>query len=164
MIKNPLLSKKYAKGLYEAVKGAIDLTLLEKNLAGKEQILSKPGLSLDELISLCGFTPQPQLKTLMKILLRRKRQNLLSEIAKMYRMISEETKGIKRAELVTAVPIATANQKKIEKLLCEKFGAKKVIIESRVDTSIIGGIKIKFGDVLMDGSILTPIETFAHQI
>ena len=160
MLKNPSLTKRYAKGLFEATKGTIDLARLEAGLIGKEKELSRPRMTVNELIKLCGFEPPRPVRALLAILIRRKRQKLLPEIAEAYRIISEEMQGIKRAEVTTAVPLNSKTKKRIEEELTKKYDANKVIVNNRVDKSIIGGLRIKFGDTLIDGSVETFLNVF----
>ncbi|MBN1305695.1 MAG: F0F1 ATP synthase subunit B [Anaerolineales bacterium] len=55
------------------------------------------------------------------------------------------------AEVTSALPLTDAEQKKVEQGVLAKSGAKEVSF--RVDPSILGGLVIKVGDKVLDGSV-----------
>ncbi len=55
------------------------------------------------------------------------------------------------AEVTSALPLNAGEQETVKKNILEKVGAKAVAF--RVDPSILGGLVIKVGDKVMDGSV-----------
>jgi len=55
------------------------------------------------------------------------------------------------AEVTSALPLNTGEQETVKKSILDKVGAKAVAF--RVDPSILGGLIIKVGDKVMDGSV-----------
>jgi len=88
----------------------------------------------------------------MKALLENKRQDLISDISDSYNLKAMESK---RQLLVTAVTHEKLSDELTDyvKKALEKFFDKDVIIESTVDPSILGGIKLRIGNTVIDGSV-----------
>ena len=61
--------------------------------------------------------------------------------------------GIVEAEIITRYKIQDTRYKQIEDFLKAKYKAKEVVIKNVVDEKIKGGIIIKIGDEVLDGSI-----------
>lgn len=55
------------------------------------------------------------------------------------------------AEVTSALPLNAGEQETVKKTILDKVGAKAVAF--RVDASILGGLVIKVGDKVMDGSV-----------
>ncbi len=60
------------------------------------------------------------------------------------------------AEVTSALPLSDSEQDTVKKSVLEKVGAKNV--DFRVDPSILGGLVIKVGDKVVDGSVAGKLE------
>jgi F-type H+-transporting ATPase subunit b len=60
------------------------------------------------------------------------------------------------AEITSALPLTEKEQDTVKKSVLEKVGAKEVAF--RVDPSILGGLVIKVGDKVLDGSVAGKLE------
>ncbi len=60
------------------------------------------------------------------------------------------------AEVTSALPLNGSEQDTVKKDLLAKVGAKEVSF--RVDPSILGGVVIKVGDKVLDGSVAGKLE------
>jgi len=125
-------------------------------------ILSSPVFSLeermkilDDVLAKAGFSEV--INNFLRILMERKRINRVLEIAEYYSFLLDEFLGIARAKIITAKPI---KKKTMEKLIAalEKFTSKKVEAETEIDESIIGGVVVKIGNLILDGSIVAQLE------
>ena len=88
----------------------------------------------------------------MNTLLENKRQDLISDISDSYNLKAMESKNQLLVAAVTSEKLSDELTDNVKKAL-EKFYKKDVIIESTVDPSIIGGIKLRIGNTVIDGSI-----------
>jgi len=61
--------------------------------------------------------------------------------------------GIVVAEIVSRVEMRNDELKKIEEFIMKKYGGDKVEIKNTIDGKIKGGIVIKVGDEVIDGSV-----------
>lgn len=88
----------------------------------------------------------------MKTLLENKRQDLISDISDNYNLKAMESRKQLLVTAVTHEKLSDELTENVKKAL-EKFYNKDVIIESTVDPSILGGIKLRIGNTVIDGSV-----------
>jgi F-type H+-transporting ATPase subunit delta len=88
---------------------------------------------------------------LFRLLRQKGRFALGPSIGSYYRELRDEERGIVRAEVRTAVELDDARREAIVQRLREWTG-KSVEIEAAVDEELIGGVVVRIGDRLIDGS------------
>jgi len=93
----------------------------------------------------------PLALNLVYLLVTRGRLRMVGDIADEYQRLLDSYRGIERAEVTTAIPLDAEDRQKLEKRLGAVVG-KKVILEPKVDPSVLGGIVARIGDKLLDGS------------
>ena len=81
-----------------------------------------------------------------------KRQDLIPDISNSYNLKAMESKNQLFVSAVTHEKLSDELTDSVKKSL-EKFFDKDVIIESTIDPSIIGGIKLRIGNTVIDGSV-----------
>lgn len=89
---------------------------------------------------------------LFRLLRRKGRLALGPSIASFLRELVDEERGVLRAVVTTAVELDDARREQIRQQIVQSSGRQQVEIETRVDPSILGGIVIRIGDQMMDGS------------
>ncbi|PID75268.1 MAG: F0F1 ATP synthase subunit delta [Deltaproteobacteria bacterium] len=92
----------------------------------------------------------------LRLLVQKKRIEILPEIAEAYKGMVDEVKNISHGNVVAAVELSEDLKSNIQKVL-ETLTGKKVELTTSVDPSIIGGIVAKVGDLVLDGSIKTQL-------
>ena len=169
---------KYAKGLFSVGKelGKIkefgeELKQIKELLISMPEVLSAlqnpiypPDLKMeiiDEILKVIKV--DPEIERFLKLLVERRRIQYIKEIVAMYQELLDEEFNIARGEVITAYPISEEEKKEIESVLKE-YLKKEVILESKVDEGIIGGIKIKIGDLIFDGTLKTQLGKFKEII
>ena len=93
----------------------------------------------------------------LQLLLRRRRFALLPEILAEYVRMDEEKRGIKRTQVVSAVPLE-GGEKELIKSKLEALTGQTILIDTKVDPSILGGIVIYIDGKVIDGSVRTGLE------
>ena len=84
---------------------------------------------------------------------RNRKLKLAEKIIEQFGKIYNQKKGIVEAEVVTARKLEGLQVHKVESYIKEKYQAKEVIINNIIDKSVRGGMIIRVGDEVMDGSI-----------
>ena len=82
---------------------------------------------------------------------------LLPAIARAYRDLTDAHVGRVRAEVISAEALTPATVDRVRRSLEQRTG-KKVIIHSKVDPDLIGGVVARVGDLVLDGSVRTQLE------
>ena len=92
------------------------------------------------------------LSKFMKTLIENKRQDLIPDISNSYSLRAMESK---KQILVTAITHEKLSDELINSVIkaLEKSFDKRVKIESIVDPAIIGGITLRIGNTVIDGSV-----------
>ncbi len=160
------LAEKYALALFElAEEGDISNKVKEdiEALSGIFQenaefknFLDNPGISKAARVNamkqfFAGKVEGVSLNIIM-LLVEKRLESILPLIAKQFRSFLHEKEGMIEARVTTARELSNSEYETIAQRLGKKF-AKPVVLEKRVDESIIGGIIIQIGDKLIDGSI-----------
>jgi len=96
-------------------------------------------------------------KNFLNLLLDKNRVGAIEAITAYYARLTDEVSGIARAEIVTARPLKEEALGRIEKSL-EELTSKKIKPEVREDKGLIGGIVVKIGDLVLDGSVKAQLE------
>lgn len=167
--------KRYAQALFELA--------LEKGEPKSWQVsLSKVANTITD-ITIMGLLENPKLpfdmkKSLLKerlgevdtlihnlacLLMSRGKLKILGDISRQYALLLDAHYGIQRVEVITAVPLDDEAKKSISMQFAKMVG-HKVIIDARIDLSIVGGFTAKISDILIDGSIHNMLESLKKRV
>ncbi len=100
---------------------------------------------------------------LVKLLAENGRLTVLPEISKLYHHYKAEHDGAIDVEVATAYVLKPAQEKLLSNALQAKLG-RVVNIHSRKDINLIGGFKLRAGDMVIDGSISGQLNQLAHEL
>jgi len=93
----------------------------------------------------------PLILNLARLLVRRRRASLGPQIAQAFQELIDEARGILHAIVTSAVPLTEQDRAAVQRRLIEITGGQ-VQMETQVDESILGGLVVRIGDRLIDGS------------
>jgi len=99
---------------------------------------------------------------LIGMLVDNKRVSLLNEVAEKYIILNEQLKGEGVAFVTTAVPLTAELEEKILKQV-ESMTGNKVVLENKVDESIVGGFILRVGDLQYDASISNKLNNLKRE-
>ena len=100
----------------------------------------------------------PELQSLVSLLARNGRTSYLKYVLITFLRLHNEEHHIKLATLCTAVP-SPQTEEQVRKLL----EGSKVIFDTRVDPSLIGGFVLKVDDMLLDASVSSQLSEIRRQ-
>lgn len=92
-------------------------------------------------------------KKFTALLIKNGQLKMAGKIIEKFSGIYNQKNGIVEAEVTTRDKIQDTITKQIEKYIKEKYKAKEVVINNKIDENIKGGIVIKVGDEIIDTSI-----------
>ncbi|OEF99886.1 ATP synthase F1 subunit delta [Vulcanibacillus modesticaldus] len=172
-----LVAKRYAKALFEVAKDKGLLDQVEQDL----QLIVKISRETEDFMT---FLRNPQIsgnvkkdiidsafknniseiaQNLFYQLIDRNRVEVLEEILYHYVKLANEVRGIVDVVAITATPLDDATTEKIAKSFSDKMG-KKVRLKNSVDPTILGGMVIRIGDRIYDGSINTKLQVIKRSL
>jgi len=109
---------------------------------------------LDELLRRLALGPTAQHMT--RLLLQRGRMKALPAIARALRALVDESAGRVRARVTSAKPLDPTMEERIRSAISQAT-SRTVVLEKRVDPSLIAGIVTQVGDTVYDGSLAAQI-------
>ena len=71
--------------------------------------------------------------------------------------------GIERVEAVSAVKMTDEQIEKLREKLHALTG-KTIIVKNTVDPTILGGVKLRYGAVQLDGSVKSKLDAFSERL
>ncbi len=146
-----------------------DLTQLADSITNQEfgEILAAPRIAASQkeriVREALGSSVGPLALNLMFLLVSRNAIHSLPEVADRYQEMLDAHRGIERAEVVSAVPLDDAQRDSVADML-ERTSGKEIRLSARVDPEILGGMVIRVGDRVMDGSARTRLQSMRREI
>lgn len=96
-------------------------------------------------------------KNFLRLLLEKDRMEAVGDISAYYDRLIDEISGITRAEITAARPIKAEALEKLASAL-GRLTSKKVKTNVREDAGLIGGLVVRIGDLVLDGSVKAQLE------
>lgn len=164
---NRTVPRRYAQALLMIAVERNALEEYEKQLEiFREILLNEPNLKV--LMDNPKILPENKKKVLIPLIegrlnqiivnflclvLDKRRENLYLEIIEEYRNYADQARNIIDAEVRSAVQLTDKDFRELEQRLSKATG-KKVRMKSTIDTSLIGGLVVRVGDTVIDGSVI----------
>ena len=173
-------ARRYARALFDVVlqqQGDLDrigreldeFAVLVAGNPALHAVISNPAVPagkkramVDALVAQAGTLSDPVARTLA-LLADRDRLALIPQIARAYGERLMDHRHIVRAEVTTAVPIVAERTKAIAAALGKATG-RQVLVDSKVDGAILGGVVARVGSIVYDGSVARQLERMKEQL
>ena len=146
-----------------------DMKSVQATLEGSKElrgVLKSPVIKLEDKKAafLQIFDKQTaSTKGLINILADNRRTAILGGVAESYMNLYNEAKGVKVAQVTTAVALSSEMQTKVLAKVKEMTGSDNVSIENTIDESIIGGFILRVGDLQYNASIANQLGTIKRE-
>jgi F-type H+-transporting ATPase subunit delta len=109
------------------------------------------------LAQLLGDKVHPALLDTVLLIIGQNRGNRLAQILEQFKTVAAEARQHIAGEVVSAVALDDATVKRLETELSKQSG-KNVHLMRRVDPSILGGLVVRLGHEIIDGSVKRKLE------
>jgi F-type H+-transporting ATPase subunit delta len=90
--------------------------------------------------------------SIFKVLTKKNREKLIFPIAKEFQKIFNQQNGIQHITVSTATPL-TPEQRQSFKAMVAKSSNLEIVLNEKIDESLIGGFVLKVGDTQIDTSV-----------
>jgi F-type H+-transporting ATPase subunit delta len=170
------LSGRYAIALFELANERKQLDAAGTSLAALKQALAEsedfrtltrsPLIGRDEALRAVAATAaalrlDPITTNFLGVLARNRRLSQLGSVIRAFETLAARHRGEIRAQVTSAHPLDEGQIEALRKNLRTRFGTN-IAIDPGVDPTILGGLIVKVGSRMIDGSIRTKLNNLAH--
>lgn len=161
-----VVAKRYAEALLQLGNEKATLDALNEEASVVQEafkqnpkllaFLTHPGVKNDKKKQFIADVFQglsTELMNTMKLLAERNRIELMPAIVDYFIEFTNAAKGISKATVFSVRALSDVEIQKLGETFAIRFGKKAIKLENKVDPSIIGGIKLRMGNTIYDGSI-----------
>jgi F-type H+-transporting ATPase subunit delta len=113
--------------------------------------------ALSALLAAAGI--QGLAANFLKLVASKRRLFAVSGMIRGYKALNDAAKGVTRAEVTVAEPLSDANLAALQSALAQASGGRSVVVDVKVDPAIIGGLVVKLGSRMVDGSLKTKLNS-----
>ncbi|MCX6364507.1 MAG: ATP synthase F1 subunit delta [Actinobacteria bacterium] len=106
---------------------------------------------------------QPLVANTLQLMLDRGRFGLVAELREAYEALAVTEADLIKVEVTSAVELTAAAREKIVARVAAAAG-RRVELAARVDPGIIGGLVLRVGDVIVDGSVQARIRQLRRRL
>jgi len=177
-MKNSILANRYAKALFsvalednafdEFAKSLAQVAVAMNTQPEVKDGITNPLYPVDVRCKVMAYIAETigasqVIKNFLDLVILKKRAAFLPDIAEAFQSLIDAQRNICQGTVVTAMPLTPELNVKLQTTL-EKITGKKVVLSSKVDPSIIGGLIAKVGDLVLDGSIRSQLQGLKESI
>ena len=132
-----------------------------------QMLIANPGVTrnqlLDLILEIAGEQLDEHARNLVRVLNHYRRLNSAPLILKQYEALRAKAEGVIEADMETAFPISDEQSAMLADALQKTFG-RKIRMKSTVNKELIGGVIIRAGDWVVDGSVRARLSKLARAL
>ena len=127
-------------------------------------VLTNPTIPSDQRMDLVTSAAlETEATNLAKLLIEANRVQEIGAIADEFQDLADDAAGRVRATVTTAVELAARDRDRVAVELSQRLG-KTVTMRVEVDPRILGGLKVQYGDRLIDASVATRLQQLRRRL
>ena len=172
-----VVAKRYASALFEIAKEQQLLDQLEQELRVVKQVfaqneallsvLNHPKVALAKkkaLIQEAFASVSNVLQHTFMLLLDRHRIDIVEDLVDAFITLANEARGVAEAIVYSARPLTEDETKALAEVFAKKVGVDSLRITNIIDKDVIGGIKVRIGNRIFDGSVSGKLARLQRQL
>ncbi len=176
------LARRYARALIGLAKSPAQRDKFAKDLLSLSDVLKQrdsDGASILSVLSADRFPLQqrqklagtfarrvaadPTVTKFVDVVLHNGRIDGIAQIASAYQRMADDVAGRVQAHITSASPLPSDAVAKITTALCAATG-KQVVTTQSVDPELIGGVAVKVGSFVLDGSVRATLAQLREEL
>ncbi len=170
------IARPYAKAAFEYARDSKQLSQWAEQLAiaaavtadkGMQAALNDPALTVEDqvrmLCDVCGDALGTQARNFIAVLATNKRLLLLPEIHSLFAQYKANQEKSVDVEVISAFDLADAARDRLAEVLGKKL-ERQVKVRTTTDSNLLGGVLIRAGDLVIDGSVRGRLNKLAAAI
>ena len=168
-------AKRYAKAVFELARDEGHVEQWQRRLTRIRElfddpataaVLANPTIPAEQREALVAGTPHvldPEATNLARLLIESSRTGDAAEIDEEFQRLADEAAGRVRATVTTAIELEPEDRERVTRELSQRL-QKDVHIGVVVDPRILGGMKLQYGDRIVDASVATKLEQLRRRL
>jgi F-type H+-transporting ATPase subunit delta len=168
-------ARRYAKAVFDLAEreGEVDewgrrVAAIRQLLSDPEiaSVLTNPTIATEQRFALISDAPHvldPEATNLAKLLIESNRVRDVTEVEVEFQRLADEAAGRVRATVTTAVELTPKDRDRVADELSKRLG-KEIRMHLVVDPRILGGLKLQYGDRLVDASVSTRLQQLRRRL
>ena len=174
---NVIIARRYAQALKEEADGLDsiervdeDVALIRDSLASSRelnQFFESPVISREKKASVVNelFGERVEKITLQFLLLmiEKRREQIFPEVVRAYQALRDDQLGLVNVAVRVAAELGEAEEAELIATI-EKMISKKVRLETLVDETLLGGLIVRVGDTVYDGSFANQLQALRDRL
>lgn len=130
------------------------------------KMLDSPALSREERLALIDGSLASLNKSLVntaKLLTEKRLAHTIPKVLEHFIKAYERSRGIERVEVISAIPLSESQKARLKAKL-EGITKKQIIINNTHDPALLGGMKLRYMGLELDGSVKTKLDGFEKSL
>lgn len=175
MQENITIARPYAQAVFETAVAESDfdswskmLELLKAIVSDKDMqaVIGNPRVEKSTLLEIVlhvyGDKVKQSGKNFIQVLIEAGRLSLAPSIFDLFEEKRAASEGVANVEVVSAFPLEETQENEIASIMGKRLG-KKIVINTRVDESLVGGAVIRSGDSVIDASVVGRLQALGSE-
>jgi F-type H+-transporting ATPase subunit delta len=176
-MKGSQVAKRYALALFQIAREQKLLDKVEEELRVVKEVLylnedlksvlKSPKLSKEtkkQILKTSFSSLDKNLFNTLMLLIDRHRQDEIIPMAEAFIELANEERGVEVADVYSIRPLSDEERAGLSSSFAEKVGKKSLQIENIVDSNLLGGIKIRIGNRIFDGSLRGKLDRLERKL
>lgn len=172
-----IVAKRYADALFQVAQEQNKLEDIQQELKTAYEVfhmhkdffvlLQHPKLSKEAKKGLIGdvFSKiNPLILNTFYLLIDRKREDIALDMMEYYFERANEAQGVSEAKVYSVRPLTPAEEQALSEAFAKKAGKKELRITNIVDKNLLGGVKLRIGNTIFDGTVKGKLERVGKQL
>jgi len=168
-------ARRYAKAVFELAQQEGQLEQWGRRLAGMRElfadpevaaVLKNPTIATERREAVVATAPQlidEEASNLARLLIESNRIDEAAAIEEEFQRLTDEAAGRVRATVTTAIELGARDRERVAGELSKQL-KKDVRVTVMVDPRIIGGMRLQYGDRIVDGSVAARLEQLRRRL
>jgi len=174
---NSIVAKRYASALFQIAKEQQILSTIEEDLRVIKEVLQTnaelkavfntsklTNAKKKEIIRQAFATINIYVVNTLLILIDRHRENEIVDVVNQFIELAYEEMGIAEADVYSVRPLSDSEREAISAVFGAKIGKKSLRIENFVDSDLLGGVTLRIGNRIYDGSLRGKLDRLERKL
>ena len=166
-------ARRYARAIFELAHDESNVEAWGRRLAQVREalsdpevarVLTNPTIATEQRMALVSdLFDGGEATNLAKLLIESDRVRDVEAIDEEFQRLADEAAGRVRATVTTAVELSSQDRDRVAEELSRRLG-KEIHLDVLVDPGILGGLKLQYGDRLVDASVATRLQQLRRRL